>query len=216
MTVALITAIYGGYDPLQPLPVGHGFDRAICVTDDPNLEAPGWEVIYRPSDDPPILAAKHPKMTPFEFVTEEIAVWIDGSFLVNGRGWRDFCLETVEGYDLVAWAHPDRRNCLYQEAAFCSWWERYKPYNLPKQAEVYRGEGMPENFGLWACGGLVWRNSKAAREFGEAWLAEQYRHSIQDQVSFPYLVWKLKPRLGTFPAHQFLNPHLTYVGKHNL
>lgn len=216
MTIALVTAIYGGYDILQPLPDSHGFDRAVCITDDPNLSAPGWEIIYTPSNEPAILAAKRPKMLPFDFVTEDLAVWLDASFLVNDRGWRDFCLRAIKDYDLVAWSHPDRRNCLYQEAAFCHWWARYQPYNLLAQTEAYRAEGMPEGFGLWACGGLVWRNNDQAKEFGKAWLAEQYRHSIQDQISFPYLVWKLKPNLGTFPAGQFLNPYVTYVGRHNL
>jgi len=216
VSVALVTAIYGDYDHLQPLPDSHGFDRAICVTDNQELQAPGWEVIHSPSEAAPILAAKRPKMLPFDFVTEDVAVWLDGSFLVHDRGWRDFCLDAVDGYDLVAWPHPDRRNCLYEEADFCYWWSRYKPYNLLAQAEAYRAEGMPEGVGLWACGGLVWRNNDQAREFGKAWLAEQYRYSIQDQISFPYLVWKLKPNLGSFPAHQFLNPHITYVGRHNL
>jgi DNA polymerase-1 len=59
---------------------------------------------------------------------------------------------------------------------------------------------MPEGFGLWACGAIVWRNSDKARQFGHAWHEENVRWSIQDQVSFPYLVWKLRPNFGVFPA----------------
>jgi hypothetical protein len=212
VTAALVTAIYGDYDALQPLPDTHGFDRAICVTDNPGLEAAGWEVLCKPTGEAPILAAKLPKMRPFDFVTEDVAVWLDGSFIVKDRGWRDFCVNAVEGVDLVAWPHPDTRGCLYKEAAFCDWWPRYQPYPIREQVEHYRSEGMPEGFGLWACGGLVWRNSDGAKAFGEAWLQEQYAWSIQDQVSFPYLLWKLKPRFRAFPAHQFLNPYLDYVG----
>lgn len=212
MSVALVTAIYGDYDVLQPLPENHGFDRAICVTDNPNLEPKGWEIVYAPSHMPAILAAKRPKMMPFDFVSEDVAVWLDGSFLIHDRGWRDFCVQSIEGHDLVAWSHPDTRTCLYEEAAFCQWWPRYQPYPIPQQVEAYRAEGMPEGFGLWACGGLVWRNNEDAKRFGATWLEHQRVWTIQDQISFPYLVWKMKPNLGSFPAHQFLNPYLTYVG----
>jgi hypothetical protein len=69
---------------------------------------------------------------------------------------------------------------------------------------------MPEKFGLWACGAIVWRNKDKARQFGQAWLAENQRWSIQDQVSFPYLVWKMQPNFGVFPAREFHNPYLTW------
>jgi hypothetical protein len=211
-SVALVTAIYGDYDYLQPLPDSHGFSRAICVTDNPELTAPGWEMVYKPSGAPPILAGKYPKMKPFDFVTEDIAVWLDGSFIVHDRGWRDFCVESLGDSDVVAWAHPEARDCLYQEAEYCQDWEKYREYDIRKQTAHYRADGMPEGFGLWACGGLVWRNTQAAKKFGSLWLVHQSRWSVQDQISFPYLVWKQNIKLSTFPAHQFLNPYLTYVG----
>jgi hypothetical protein len=69
---------------------------------------------------------------------------------------------------------------------------------------------MPEKFGLWACGAIVWRNNDSARTFGQAWYEENLRWSIQDQVSFPYLLWNLKPNLGLFPHREFHNPYLTW------
>ena len=212
MSVALVTAIYGDYDVLQPLPDSHGFDRAVCVTDNPHLEAKGWEIIHLPSDLEPILAAKYPRMLPFDFVTTDLAVWVDGSFRVKDRGWRDFCVESVEGVDIVAWPHPEARNCLYQEAEYCQDWPRYARYDIRGQVADYRAQGMPEGFGLWASGCLVWRNTETARNFGNAWLYQMERWSIQDQISFPYLLWAMKPTFRAFPAHEFLNPYIDYVG----
>jgi hypothetical protein len=211
-SVALVTAIYNDYDALQPLPDSHGFDRAICVTDDPGLEAEGWEIVYEPSEEPAILAAKRPKMRPFDYVTEDIAVWLDGSFLVKDRGWRDFCVDTVAGVDLVAWPHPEPRSCLYEEAEYCQDWPRYAPYDIRSQTADYRAQGMPAGFGLWACGGLVWANTSNARSLGAAWLWHVTKYSIQDQISLPFVLWKYKPRFRAFPAHEFLNPYLEYVG----
>lgn len=210
MNVTLVTAIYGDHDTLHGLPAEHGFDDAVCVTDDSTLRAEGWRVIVAPSDDPPRLAAKAPKMLPFDFVKAEVVVWIDAAFEVVGGGFRDFCLAALVAKDVVAWNHPENRDCLFQEAAYCQDWAKYSGEPIRDQTAHYRAEGMPEGFGLWACGAIVWRNREAAREFGRAWYAENRRWSIQDQVSFPFLLWKLQPDFAVFPAHEFQNPHLRW------
>lgn len=213
MKTVLVSAIYGDHDELKPLPVGHGFDEAILITDNPNLEAEGWTVRVEPAGNmPPRLAAKLPKLQPFDFVDADVAVWLDGSFLITSTEFRQFCLDSLGDYDLVTWAHPDRatRNCLYLEALECQWWPKYREYPIPAQTAHYRAHGMPEGFGLWACGTIVWRNSMEAREFGRLWLLENVRWSIQDQISLPYLVWKHRPNLGEFPAHEYENPYLDW------
>lgn len=209
-SVSLMTAIYGGHDSLKPLPEAHGFGDAVCVTDDPSISAHGWRVVLSPVDAAPRLAAKAPKMLPFDFVKTEVAVWIDGAFEVTGDGFRDFCLDALGDKDVVVWDHPEDRDCLYREAAYCQDWSKYSANPIREQTAHYRAEGMPEGFGLWACGAIVWRNTERAQEFGRAWYAENQRWSIQDQVSFPFLVWKLEPRLAVFPAHEFENPYLRW------
>jgi len=208
MAVALVTAVYGGYDSLNPLPDGHGFDVAVCVTDDPNLSADGWTTVVVPSSDVPILAAKRPKMLPFDFVDADVAVWLDANAQIVDPTFRDFCLAT-DG-DIVAWTHPEGRTCLFEEVAYCAHWPRYRDFPMVEQADAYRDEGMPERFGLFACGTLVWRRTDAAIGFGEAWLAEQYRWTIQDQVSFPFLLWKMRPTFGVFSADELNNRWLRW------
>jgi len=213
MRVALITAIYGGHDKPKPLPLEHGFDEAILVSDSGELSAEGWTSRAVPRGAmSPRLASKLPKMQPFDYVDADIAVWLDGSFSIDGPGFRDFCVDSLADYDLVTWAHPDRekRDCLYLEALECQHWPKYNDYPIPAQTAHYRAEGMPEGFGLWACGTIAWRNTPEAREFGRLWLIENMRWSIQDQVSLPYLVWKHRPRLGEFAAHEYDNPYLTW------
>jgi hypothetical protein len=207
---ALVTAVYGGYDVLRPLPADHGFDAAVCVTDDPTLQAAGWEVRHVPSAERPRLAAKRPKMVPFDFVDADRAVWLDASAEVLRPGFREWCDAASEGFDLVAWDHPEDRECLFQEVEYCWAWPKYRREPLHAQADFYRGEGMPERFGLWACGTLVWSDTAAARAFGMAWLREQERWSIQDQVSLPWLLHTLRPLFGVFPGHEFQNEWLAW------
>lgn len=213
MRVALLSAIYGDYDDVKPLPDWHGFDEAIMITDNPDLVAPGWMVRVEPAGRmSPRLASKLPKMQPFDYVDADVVVWLDASFTIDAPGFRDFCVKAVDGNDLATWAHPDRaeRDCLYLEALECYWWAKYRDEPLEAQVTAYRAEGMPEGFGLWACGTVVWRNTDQARDFGRRWLIECVRWSIQDQVSLPYLLWKYRPRLAELPDHEYQNPFLTW------
>lgn len=214
MRMVLLTGIFGGYDVPKPLSFGHGFDDALLVTDDPNIESLGWRTHVVETDQPPRLAAKQPKMNPFQFIEADAYVWIDGAFQVTSPMFREFCETALGENDLVVWEHPHRwhRNCAFAEAEFSATLPKYQnqAISLLEQATAYRTEGMPANYGLWACGSIVWRNVPKMHEFGAAWLAEIDRWGIQDQVSFPYLVWKLHPRLGVFPAHEMHNPYLQW------
>lgn len=212
--IAIITAIYGGYDTLKPLPDSHGFSEAVCVTDDPRLSASGWTVKVVAGGSDYRLSAKVPKLTPFRFVDSESALWIDGSTEVSATA-HGFCSESQDGRDLLAWQHPEGRDCLFQEAAYCQDWPQNRHMPLREQTAHYRAEGMPEHYGLYACGVLLWRNTPYAREFGEMWLDENRRWSTRDQVSFPYILWKRPINFGLFPAHQLKNPHFR-VGTHLL
>jgi hypothetical protein len=183
------------------------------ITDNPNLDAPGWEVIVEPRGRmSPRLASKLPKLQPWDYDDADVYVWLDGAFTITDTGFRDFCLNALGDNDLTVWAHPDRahRNCLYLEALQCQHWPKYNAYPIADQTAHYKAEGMPGDFGLWACGTIVWRNSAEARDFGRLWLIENMRWSIQDQVSFPYLVWKHRPKLGEFPADEYENPYLSW------
>jgi hypothetical protein len=213
--VTLITGIYGGYDTLAGLPSGLGFDRAVCVTDDEAVSAEGWETVLVPSQDGFRLAGKRPKLTPFDFVDDDLVVWVDGSVVIRDIGFRDFCVAALYGFELVAFDHPDDRDCLFQEAAYCQDWPQNRHMPLRQQTDHYRTLGMPEHFGLYACAVLGWRRTDRARQFGAAWLEENRRWSTRDQVSLPFLLWSMPLEFGVWPAHEQRNDFLT-IRPHNL
>jgi len=212
LETVILTAIYGDFDPLRPLPANHGFDRAVCVTDNANLSADGWEMMVVPSNLAPRLAAKRPKMLPFEFVDADLVVWLDAAFEIVGDGFKKFCEDSVDGYDFVVWDHPDRstRPDAYAEAQYSRTMHKYKNQKIEAQADHYFNLGLPTGSGLWACGTIVWRNTGSVKEFGRLWYKENFIWSIQDQISFPYLAWRLKPNFGVFPAHEYENPYLKW------
>lgn len=191
MNIALVTAIYGGYDTLHPLPAGHGFDDAVCVTDDPMMAADGWRTVVEPHPHmPPRLAAKQAKCQPWRYTPMPASVWIDGSAEVTGPGLRAAADHLLPTHDLVVFAHPEPRHDAYEEAEFCRDWPKYAGWPIREQMKHYRKEGLPVGSGLWACGVIGRRHTRRIQRFGDEWLDEQMRWSIQDQLSFPYLVWR--------------------------
>lgn len=209
MGLTLITSMFGGYDTVRPLPEGHGFDDAILVTDDPSLDVPGWRTVTRPSSGHPRLDAKAPKLTPWRFVDAAESVWIDAACEVAGPSFREW-VSAHPPAELRAWKHPEPRMCLFQEALYCQDWPKYRDQPIRQQTDHYRAAGMPDGFGLWACGTLYWRHTSRAQVFGEMWLQEQTRWSIQDQIALPYLLWCQPIDFHAFDGHEYANPHLRW------
>lgn len=205
MRIALITSVYGAYDPVREYDPAWGFDDAVCVTD--GVDAPGWRVIIAPSDDPPRLASKRAKMLPWEFTNCTAAVWVDASIeIINGAAFREWVSDLLGKRDFWVWQHPEGRTDIRQEGPVCWDWPKYRDYPIREQIAHYEVEGFPANWGLFACGVMAWRFTPETMALGRAWLQEQCRWSIQDQISLPYLLWRDGYRFGTFPASQYQNP----------
>jgi hypothetical protein len=214
MRVALVTACYGAYDPVRSLPANHGFDDAVLVTDDRSLVTDtvsgigGWRVVYEPRDEHPRLAAKRAKMMPWLYTDCDAAVWLDASFEVTGP-LSKWVRPLLAGNDLIVWTHPEGRIGIEQEAPVCWDWPKYRDYDMRGQLAAYRAEGMPEKWGLFAAGTIGWVFTEGARRFGELWLEENRRWSVQDQVSLPYLLWSTGKRFGVWPANEYKNPYVS-------
>lgn len=210
MGLAVITAIFGDFDELRPLPPDHGFADAVCITDNTQLRADGWRMIVQPGAQHPRLAAKRPKMVPWLYTRHSTSVWIDGAFEIVDKRFAAFAADHLRQYDFVVWQHPEPRNCLFQEATYCQDWPKYCGDPIREQVASYRAAGMPEGFGLWAAGTVGMRHTADAKGFGWAWLDECHRWSIQDQISLPFLLWSRQKTFGTWDAHEFHNDLLRY------
>jgi hypothetical protein len=205
--IAAVCAIYGGYDLIPPVP--DGFDDCVLVTDHPVRT--GWRNIVEPSGLHPRLAAKRPRVRPDLYTDCEASVWMDGTAHLQDDRFAALSRRKLQEYELVVWDHPEDRNCFLQEAEHCFDWPKYRDGPLLEQADHYRRQGMPLEFGLWATGCIARHHTERMRVFGDAWLAEMERWTIQDQVSLPYLVWKQSIRIGTFGLDQLDNDLVAWV-----
>jgi len=208
MRVALITACYGSYDPVRPLPDSHGFDDAVLVTDSLDVATEGWRVHVEPSLESARLAAKRPKMLPWLYTDCDAAVWLDASFEVLGSGFAGFARAALERDDFVVWTHPEGRVDITDEARVSMTLKKYHGSRVREQAAFYKEQGFPENWGLFAAGTIGWRFTPTVKRFGSLWLRECHDWSIQDQISLPYLLWSEGMPFGIWQANEYANPYV--------
>lgn len=185
MRTSVITAIYGDFDEVPPVPAG--FDEAVLVSDKPVKSS--WRNVVHPLPIPNRLAAKLPKFRPDLFVKNECSVWLDAACRDPSAWLSHTAGELLSQNDLWAFRHPDRQ-CIYAEAEKCKDWKKYRDWPIDRQILKYKNEGYPVNGGLWACGVIMRRHSDSIKRFGDEWYLENSMYSIQDQISFPYLLWR--------------------------
>src|SRR5215471_6909446 len=204
MKVALYSAIYGRYDTVKPLPQNLGV-TAYLFTDQRDLVAPGWEIVYRPHGiaslkgspriTSPMLAHKFWKCHPGLAVPDvDATIWIDGSMEIVVDDYVQLCLGALHDDEWSCVRHP-ARTCIYPEAdysATLTW--RYDGPAIRAQADFYRTIGYGPGLGLIATGANVRRHTATVLEIGEQWWQECLNWSHQDQISLPVLFW-LHPEL---------------------
>ena len=203
MRVCLYTAIAGGYDDLKAQPEQTIPCDFVCFTDEPPsaVVAP-WRVVPLPrvAGGSANLRAKLPKVRPHEAFAGlggapyDVTIWIDGSIQILRPAFAETLVEAARETGIAVLRHS-ARDCIYDEAvAALDPKTRHKYVGMPmsEQVERYRVDGYPEHNGLML-GGLVARamGDPLVRAVGDAWWAEIERWSERDQLSLPYVLWKL-------------------------
>jgi hypothetical protein len=196
----ICTAVTGGYDYAFGQPHLPGVDY-IFFTDgnSPNPIPSPWKIEILPECDSHLdnrRRSKRPKLNPHSIPilnNYKYVIWIDGEMQILNP---NFVQEIMSYMDngFVASLHPDAavpngRYCAYGEATIRP--PKYAKEPLDAQCDFYRSEGFPENYGLYACG-LSARDmtNEKVKQIGELWHEQNLTWSYQDQVSFPYCLWK--------------------------
>lgn len=218
MTVDVISAIYGGYEtPREPVPQeGIEVSRWILVTDNPDLEASGWDVVVerRPHVHPNV-AAKVPKFRPDLYSDADHILWIDGHALIQPT-LVHHCVDTITSlsYIMGMFPHPQRVH-LRDEVVASRGLSKYDELDLEGQVEHYLGDGYSDSK-LWASGCIVRKMRGLLRthqNVGDAWLREVTRWGFQDQLSLPYVLEKLNVGVAPLGPDLWNTPHIWW-GNH--
>jgi Protein of unknown function (DUF616) len=199
VSVAVITAVFGGYDdPPTATPQTIDVSDWVLVTDQP-LDVPGWRTIIEPRPHVhPNIAAKVPKFMPHLYTDAERTVWVDAN-IEFAPGFVERLMAAVGEMPIAQYRHPLRSDITPEWFDASAWQPKYEGLNQAAQVAHYQRLGLPADYGLWATG-VIARDHRtypgALAEFGAAWLAECVRWGYQDQISEPWLLW----RRGWIPA----------------
>jgi len=233
MHIVVYTAIFGDIDRLWSVyPLASKVEH-VLFTDRPRREVglwtdeqpatiraktqglgvpPTWEQRMVEPEQGLRRTARHYKALPHRYLDADVWIWVDGNvrLLADPR-------EIVERYlgdaDLAIFKHPDRV-CLFEEAEFCAKVGKDSPKVLDKQTKVYQAEGMPRKWGLPETRCVIRRNVSRVRLLNDAWWAELNSFSVRDQVSLPFVCWKLGIRWREIPGRCWprnTHKHFYYV-----
>lgn len=208
VNIQLYSALYGPYERAKKVPSNLGVP-AIMYTDNPDLDAPGWEVRVRTDHHgyvfpngidraatQAMMDHKYWKLHPDRACPDaDITMWMDASMEIVVEDYVERCLAALGDDDWVTVTHP-ARDCIYTEASYSATLiYRYDPEALLRQADFYRSIGHPPGWGLFATGANVRRHTEAVIDLGVHWWFENVTRSHQDQVSFPVLLRMMEDRI---------------------
>ncbi len=193
--VVVYTCITNGYDSLlEPLSTTCDY-VAFCDEKSRTKRKTKWE--QRPIEgtfDNGTLANRYIKMHPFElFPNYDFAIYVDGNVRVVGDP-RKLCEIARKSKAGIAIHEHSERSCIYEEGVACTLLKKGNPEKIKQQLDAYRKNGMPENYGLLEATILVFdlRNN-IAKTILQEWYQEFLKNSSgRDQLSFPYVLWKMK------------------------
>lgn len=198
MSLSFISACYGRYDTIKaPVEQEVAVDEWILVTDEADIDAPGWTVVHEPRPHlHPNVAAKVPKFRPDLYVSSDTSIWIDASAIIQptlaGRALEKLSLAN----EWAMFPHPQRTR-ITDEVKASRGLPKYDELDLEGQVQHYIRNGYTNGESLWATGVIARKFSERDVAVGDAWLTEVCRWGFQDQLSFSYVKWKF----GMKPTH---------------
>lgn len=194
MGLVVYSALYGTREPLNAEVFGPFADcRRVLFTDRTDLVLPGVDVIVDPLDGlDPTRASRRAKLMPHRYLPEDWSIWLDNKSRLKRSPREIVAALTGQGpQPFFAFRHF-ARDCVYHEGQ-AVWENGLDDYaTVRDRMRAYRSEGMPAHSGLIEGHFIVRRHhDPAVVRFGDRWFEQVLRHSRRDQISFPYLVWKI-------------------------
>lgn len=218
--IVIYTSMYGNYDKLKDQPK---FENAeyVCFTDNKQLVHPSWKMISNNeilTNKPNVYRAKYFKMmSHILFPDADYTIYLDASIQIRHDNFIQVLLNYLGEHDYGIYIHP-KRSCIYQEHKRLLKMKSLKMKRIMplinKQLDAYRSEGMPQNYGLWACGILIRKNTKHNTLVNELWWEQVLKWSYRDQISLPYILWKNNLKIDTINLNQY-SDQLFKIHVHN-
>lgn len=195
MNVTVYTALFGETpDQIRAAPDVPGVTY-VAFTDQPELPKPwvrGGDVLYEAVLDPRRRARFHKCQPHVVLPGRQFTLWVDATheILCNPAEYVHDMLEG-EKYDFATFKHAER-TCIYQEIRACLAYKKDVPAVMAEQLRRYELEGYPYYNGLCETSVVARRDTASTRTLGAMWWREIDNGSVRDQLSLPYVLWRLK------------------------
>lgn len=197
MKIIVYTVNINGYDRLNPSPraMFPELEQDVRYLYFTNGEAPdGWEKIA--IEDGDRKASRYWKINSHLLPEHEVSIYIDACAVYKKPVGK--MATFLEDCDIALPKHPSNV-CVYQHTGTCLLLQLDKPEVIFRHVGRYADEGMPANNGLTENGLIIRRNNEKVKELNELWWKEYQNGSQRDQLSLPYVLWKLKPDVHILP-----------------
>ena len=202
MKIAVITSMYGSDTDLRSLSEtekSYNVDY-FAFLDKENKTTTGWKKLISKSHSTIDSKwgyrrnAKIFKVLPELFLPQyDVYIWIDSEIKLK-KDPNIICQNYLKNNDIAVFNHS-QRNCIYDECEVIKklGWENKE--TLENQFKFYDSNNFPKNFGLYEMTCYIKRNNEVTKSMSTMWWELICKFSSRDQLSFPYVVWKLKNEL---------------------
>lgn len=159
-------------------------------------------------DLPPRIRAKWGKMMAHRDRSDSMLMWMDATMEVTNPNFISEARKMLGYNDVLVHKHPWHNtiagevNEARKPIAYTR--TRYGREPLEQQRDYYLSQ-MNE-IGCWACGFIMRRNNDNVNSAFEDWFLECIQWSSNDQISFPYIVWKYGLKVTTIDTDIYQSP----------
>ena len=212
--IAIITAIYGNYDNIKEQDINNKADVDwYCFTDNTDMKSDQWTIIttpyhlnstkyeyknsYHNVSDKKIynmMSAKYYKLKNHEIdilQKYDYIIWIDGSITLRPNFINNVLTNIIDNdYELASFKHSERNN-INDEVKLSLTMDKYKTQDLNTQYQFYLQDGFNDNIGLFENTIIIRKKTERINNIFDLWWIHNLKYSYQDQISFPYVLWKL-------------------------
>jgi hypothetical protein len=213
--IAIITSIYGNYDNFKSQDNVHDSDTVdwFCFTDNAEItSSKKWKIITTPyhsvinsdylqyknyynnieSDNVKnMMSAKYYKLQSHHvglLQKYDYYVWIDGSIFLRDEFIKNISSLINQDYNLINFKHSVRDNIKDELSA--SMYAKYDNQNLKYQYSQYINDGFEDKVGLFENTIFIRKNVNYINKLFDLWWVHNLKYSFQDQISYPYVLWK--------------------------
>jgi hypothetical protein len=128
----------------------------------------------------------------------DVVIWIDSSFQISNKYITIDAIQSLGIADILVHRHSARSSILSEARFTSAVAPRYKEDGGRYIAQIvhYRHKGFRDDIGLYELGLFVARKNMRTTRFLDRWWREIQIWSYQDQLSFPFVLYKSRVKFS--------------------